>query len=124
MNRHRWYDTGVLEIASLWKYRRVLRSLAYHDMRKAYAGTAGGLIWSLVTPLVPIAIFSAVFSYGIRLPLGRAPYVYGFSAAYIPWAFLTASISASASSLINYRHFIKRVVFPIEIIPANAFVVQ
>src|SRR5438874_9011617 len=99
--RHRWYDTGVSEIASLWRHRRVLRSLAHHDMRKAYAGTAGGLLWSLITPLVPILIFSAIFSYGIRLPLGKAPYIFGFSAAYVPWTFLTVSITSSSSSLVE-----------------------
>lgn len=122
--RHRWYDTGVGEIASLWRHRRALRSLAHHDLRKAYAGTVAGVAWAVIAPLAPILIFSAVVSYGIRLPLGNAPYIFGFSAAYVPWVFLSASISGSAASLLEHRQLIKRVVFPVEIIPADPIVVQ
>ena len=47
--------------------------LARHDLRRTYAGTAGGVLWTFLTPLIPILIFSAVFSFGLRLPLGGAP---------------------------------------------------
>jgi ABC-type polysaccharide/polyol phosphate export permease len=114
-----WYDTGVRELLSLWTHRRVLRSLAGHDLRKAYAGTAGGVAWSVVTPLVPILIFSAIFAYGFRLPLGNAPYVLAFAAAYVPWIFLSGSIAGAAGSLVDHRYLVKKVAFPIEIIPAD-----
>jgi ABC-type polysaccharide/polyol phosphate export permease len=117
-----WYDAGVRELGSLWTNRRVLRSLAHHDLRKAYAGTVGGVAWSVLTPLVPILIFSAIFAYGIRLPLGNAPYIFGFAAAYVPWIFLSGSITGSAGSLVDHRYLIKKVAFPIEIIPADPVV--
>lgn len=107
------------ELLSLWTHRRALRSLVRHDLRKTYAGTVGGLAWAVLTPLLPIALFSAVFSWGIRLPLGNAPYVFGFAAAYVPWTFLSSSLTASAGSLLDHRYLIKRVVFPVEIIPAD-----
>jgi teichoic acid transport system permease protein len=76
----------------------------------------------VVTPLVPILIFSAIFAYGLRLPLGNAPYVLAFAAAYVPWIFLSGSISGAAGSLVEHRYLIKKVVFPIEIIPADPVV--
>lgn len=117
--RPHWYDTGVWELGSLWTNRRALRALAHHDLRKAYAGTAGGVAWSVLTPLVPILIFTAIFAYGIRVPLGNAPYVFGFAAGYVPWIFLSGSITGAAGSLVDHRYLIKKVVFPIEIIPAE-----
>jgi teichoic acid transport system permease protein len=119
-----WFDAGFREVASLWMHRRTLRLLARHDLRKVYAGTAGGVAWSLVTPLVTILIFSAIFSYGMRLPLGNAPYIYGFATAYVPWLLLSTSLTGAAGSLIEHRYLIKRVVFPVEIIPADPLLVH
>lgn len=120
----RWFDAGFREVASLWIHRRTLRFLARHDLRRVYAGTAGGIAWSLVTPLITMLIFSAIFSYGIRLPLGKAPYIYGFATAYVPWLLLSASLTGATGSLIEHRYLIKRVVFPVEIIPADALLVH
>src|SRR6266478_4193467 len=88
----RRYSTGIGEIVSLWTNRRALSSLARHDLRRTYAGTAGGVLWPLLAPLIPILLFSAVFAFALKLPLGGAPYVFGFTAAYVPWVLLSSSI--------------------------------
>jgi teichoic acid transport system permease protein len=115
---------GLYELTSLWTHRRVLTSLARHDLRRAYAGTAAGLAWSVLTPLLPLLLFSIIFSFGLRLPLGRAPYIYGFAAAYVPWVLLSGAITGAASSIVDYRHLVKKVVFPLEIIPADRVLVH
>lgn len=120
----RWFDAGYRELASLWIHRTLLTSLARHDLRRAYAGTTAGVAWSVVTPMVPLLIFSAVFSLGLRLPLGGAPYIFGFASAYVPWVLLSSSIAGAAGSIVDHRHLVKRVVFPVEIIPADALLVQ
>jgi ABC-type polysaccharide/polyol phosphate export permease len=120
----RWFDAGFRELASLWTHRNVLKALARHDLRKTYAGSAAGVLWAVITPLVPLLIFPAVFSLGLRLPLGRAPYIFGFAAAYVPWVFLSNAIIGAAGSIVEHRHLVKRVLFPIEIIPADPILVH
>ena len=112
------------ELASLWTHRRELASLARHDLRGTYVGTTGGVAWSVLTPLVPLLAFTAVFSFGLRLPLGGAPYIFGFAAAYIPWVLLSSAIAGSAGSILEHRYLVKRVRFPVEIIPADPFLVH
>jgi ABC-type polysaccharide/polyol phosphate export permease len=112
------------ELASLWVHRRLLASLARQDLRRTYAGTAAGLAWAVMTPLVPLLLFTAVFSLGLRLPLGGAPYVFGFAAAYVPWVLLSSSVSGAAGSILEHRYLVKRVPFPVEIIPADPILVQ
>jgi ABC-type polysaccharide/polyol phosphate export permease len=111
---------GLSEIASLWTNRRALKSLARHDFRRTYAGTAGGILWTFLGPLIPILIFSAVFAFALKIPLGGAPYVFGFTAAYIPWVLLSSSISGATGSIVEHRYLVKRIFFPVEIIPADA----
>jgi teichoic acid transport system permease protein len=118
------YGTGVGEIVSLWTNRRVLRALALHDLRKMNAGTAGGVLWTFITPLVPMLIFSAIFAFGLKLPLGDAPYFFGFAAAYVPWVLLSASIAGATGSIVEHRYLVKRILFPVEIIPADAVLVN
>ncbi len=115
---------GIDEIRSLWAHRRVLRSLALHDLRKTYAGTSGGVLWAVLPPLIPILIFSAIFSFGLRLPLGGAPYIFGFAAAYVPWVLLSASITGATGSIVEHRYLVKQILFPVEIIPADSVLVQ
>jgi ABC-type polysaccharide/polyol phosphate export permease len=112
------------ELASLWVHRRVLASLARHDLRKTYVRTTGGVAWAVLTPLIPLLAFTAVFSFGLRLPLGGAPYIFGFAAAYVPWVLLSSAIAGAAGSILEHRYLVKRVLFPIEIIPADPFMVH
>ena len=112
------------ELASLWTHRRALESLVRHDFRKTYASPRRGLLWTVLTPVAPIVLFSLVFAQGLRMHLGSAPYGLAFAAAYVPWVFLSAALTAAAGSLIEHRFLVKRVVFPIEIIPANSVLVQ
>jgi teichoic acid transport system permease protein len=118
------HGIGIGEITSLWANRRALRSLAVHDLRRTYAGTMGGALWTFLTPLIPLLILSAVFAFALKLPLGRAPYIFGFAAAYVPWLLLSASIYGATGSLVEHQYLVKRVRFPVEIIPADAVLVH
>jgi teichoic acid transport system permease protein len=111
-------------LTSLWNQRRTLIALARHDARRAYAGTTARRLWPLLTLLVPFVILAAVFSLGLRLSLDGAPYVYAFAAAYVPWMLLYAAITGSAGSIVEHRHLVKRVRFPVELIPAAPPITQ
>src|SRR5258708_8964424 len=115
---------GLRDLASLWTHRRVLTSLARHDLRKTYAGTAAGVAWAVLTPVVQLLIFTAIFSLGLRLPLGGAPYIFGFAAAYVPWVLLSNAITGATGSILDHRHLVKRTLFPVEIIPADPLLVH
>src|SRR5260221_4712575 len=115
---------GLRDLASLWTHRRVLTSLARHDLRKPYAGTAAGVAWAVFTPIVQLLIFTAIFSLGLRLPLGGVPYIFGFAAAYVPWVLLSNAITGATGSILDHRHLVKRALFPVEIIPADPLLVH
>jgi teichoic acid transport system permease protein len=112
------------ELAALWINRHLVSSLARQHLRRLHAGTAAGLAWSVITPLVPLLIFTAVFSLGLRLPLGEGPYVLGFAAAYVPWTFMSSALAGAVGSIVDHRYLVKRVRFPLQIISASSIVVQ
>lgn len=112
------------ELAAIWTNRQLVSSLARQDLRRVQAGTAAGLAWAVLTPLVPLLIFTAVFSLGLRLPLGSAPYALGFAAAYVPWALISASLAGAVGSIVDHRYLVKHVPFPLQIISASSIVVH
>jgi teichoic acid transport system permease protein len=115
---------GVGEILSLWTNRRALKALALHDLKKNYASASRGVLWTLLTPLITVLVFSAVFAFGLRIPLGGAPYFFGFAAAFVPWVLLSSAITGATGSIVEHRYLVKRVLFPLEIIPADPFLVH
>jgi ABC-type polysaccharide/polyol phosphate export permease len=112
------------ELAALWTNRHLVSSLARQDLRRTQAGTAAGLTWAIVTPLVPLLIFAGIFALGLRLPLGGAPYILGFAAAYVPWVLISSGIVSGIGSIIDRRYLVKRVRFPLQIISASSIIVQ
>ena len=112
------------ERAGLWPNRHLLSSLARQELRRTYAGTAAGMAWAVLTPLVPLLCFVAIFSLGLRLPLGGAPYVLGFAAAYLPWVLISTGIGSGVGSIVGQRHLVKRVRFPLQILSASSVLVQ
>jgi teichoic acid transport system permease protein len=112
------------ELAALWTNRHLVSSLARQDFRRTHAGTAAGLAWAVLTPLVPLLIYTVIFSLGLRLSLGRVPYVLGFASAYVPWVLISTGITAGIGSIIDRRYLVKRVRFPLQIISASSIIVQ
>src|SRR5690606_14696920 len=46
----------------LWQHRQLIATLAWRDVLGRYRGSAGGLVWSLVTPILMLAVYTVVFS--------------------------------------------------------------
>lgn len=112
------------DLAALWTNRHLVASLARQDLRRTHAGTAAGVAWAVLTPLVPLVCFTAVFSLGLRLPLGDGPYVLGFAAAYVPWVLMSTAVTSAVGSIVDHRYLVKRVRFPLQILSASSVIVQ
>lgn len=59
--------------ADLWDYRELFLFLAWRDPLVRYKQTAIGLAWSVITPLLTMAILTLVFGRLAKLPAGVFP---------------------------------------------------
>lgn len=99
------------------KYNQVIQ-LSKNDLKSRYANSVMGIVWAFALPLVTILVFWYVFQLGFKnLPVGDAPYILWFSAAYIPWVFFNDVIVAGSNSLIEYSFLVKKIKFNVQIIP-------
>lgn len=107
------------EIIRCW---HMVVSLAGWELKQRFAGTAGGIIWSVILPLTTILIYWFVFAYGLKVssPTTKAPYTLWFVAGMAPWLALNEMIVASVNSISSKRSLVTNVVFPLEILPLTS----
>src|SRR5918992_596243 len=93
-------------IAEVLDSRDILRNLLLRELRSSYKGSALGFMWSLLNPLVTMAIFTVVFSVVLQVQLPpNAQGVRNFPAfllvGLLPWNQISLSMSAGATSLVG-----------------------
>ena len=105
--------------------RSLLFQLVRRDFEQRFVGSAMGWIWSLVQPLVQLAIWVFVFEYCLKIKPGAgedsAPYPLFLFAGILPWMLFSETVQRSASSILDQASLITKTVFPAEIVPLSVF---
>lgn len=102
-------------LAELWRFRELLAAMVERELRIRYKNSSLGFLWSLLNPLVTVAVMWFVF----RFLLGNQTDNYSayILAAYLPFMFFNMSLLDSAQSIISALPVVKKVYFPREILP-------
>jgi len=89
-----------------------------------YRGSFLGLIWSFVTPLLMLAIYTFVFSFVFKVRLEQVNSLdnkYEFAlllfAGLIVFNLLSECLSRAPTLVLNNTNYVKRIIFPLEILP-------
>lgn len=113
---------------TLWKNKGLTWQLGKNDFRNRFANTSLGSIWGFLQPFVFMMMYVVVFQYIFKQsgPEG-APYVVWFMPGMAMWMAINDGILGASNSIRGYSYLVKKVVFPVDIIPvisitANAFV--
>ncbi len=115
--KHYWKD--------LWNYRELFYFLAWRDIAVRYKQTVIGVAWSVIRPLLTMAVFVVVFGKLAKLPTeADAPYPILVFAAMLPWQFFANALSESSNSLVGNANMISKVYFPRLAIPASSVIVS
>jgi ABC-type polysaccharide/polyol phosphate export permease len=102
---------------SLLRYRELLRNLVWKDLKLKYRGSVFGFMWSLVNPLLMIAVYSVAFKYILRI---RAEgFTFFLLLGILPWTFFANSAGMSTGSVVDNGGLIKSVYFPRAILPVS-----
>jgi len=105
-------------LAQLIRYRGLIQSLVARELKARYRGSVLGFFWSLINPLLLLAIYSFVFTKIMPNRVeGVQPYALFMFCGILPWNWFSASLTESAGSLISGGNLIKKVLFPAEVLP-------
>ncbi len=104
-------------------YRFLFSQLVRRELRQKYKGSALGVLWYVVNPLVLMGAYTLMF--GIVLKSQRIPdYPLFLMVALVTWTFFQSAVMAAADSLILQGSLIRKAAFPREAIPAATVTVQ
>lgn len=110
-------------IKSLIKNRKLVWQLGRSDFKNRFASTSLGSIWGFLQPFVFMATYVIVFQYILKTrSSGEYPYVVWFLPGMSMWLFLNDSIISASMSIRTYSYLVKKVVFPVDVIPAISIV--
>lgn len=103
--------------------RYLIAQLAWREVRARYHGTSLGILWSFLTPLLLLAVYTFVFSVVLkaRWGIGGAENHFTFAltlfAGLIAFTIFSDVVGRAPSMVLNNPNYVKKVVFPLEILP-------
>jgi lipopolysaccharide transport system permease protein len=105
----------------VWRARTVVRALVARELRGRYAGSTLGVVWAVLPPLAQLAIFTFVFAtvLDVRFGAGDRPFVLYLACGLFPWLAFQETVLKSATCLVDNAVLVKRVVFPVEVLPVQ-----
>ena len=113
------WNSWRIHIAELFRYRYLLFNLVRRDLKVKYRYSILGILWSLLSPLMMMLVFSLIFAK--LLPRGDVrDYAIFFLVALLPWQFFTGSMLSGTSSVTGSSSLVKKVYFPRELLPTSA----
>jgi ABC-type polysaccharide/polyol phosphate export permease len=105
-------------LVELWRFRGLLRSLVIRDIKVKYQRSLLGVIWTLLNPLLTVAILVAVFTYVVRIQVDR--YWAFLLSGFFAWNFIQRTLYHSTTILRDHASLSRSVYYPAEILILGA----
>ena len=109
-------------LTNFWRYRALIWQLTKREVVGRYRGSVVGLLWSLLYPLVMLGVYTFMFSVVFEARWGA-----GFSSKFefaillfsgmIVHSLFAECLNRSPALIIHNVSYVKKVVFPLEILP-------
>ena len=109
-------------LGSLIRHRALLWDLVKRDFIGRYQGSMLGVVWSLFNPLLMLAIYTIVFSVAFKARWGtgeesKVAFAIVLFSGMIIHSFFAECLNRAPSLITSHPNYVKKVVFPLEILP-------
>ncbi|MBP3596600.1 MAG: ABC transporter permease [Clostridia bacterium] len=105
-------------LKSLYKNKKLILQLGKNDFRNRFASTSLGAMWGFLQPFVFMMTYVIVFQFILKVgSSGDYPYAVWFLPGMGMWMFCSDAIINSSNSIRAYSYLVKKVVFPVDVIP-------
>ena len=99
-------------LQKVWRYRSLILTFAYRDLKVKYAQTFLGFFWVLLQPLPSVIIFTFFFGTLIHVDTGLLPYPVFALIGISGWNYFTNLTSSVGNSLVESQFILKKIYFP------------
>jgi lipopolysaccharide transport system permease protein len=110
-------------IKKLIDNRNLLKNLVLRDLKHRYVGSIGGILWSVIHPVVLLVSYTFVFAILNQHPLGSqagsASFPIFFFCGFLPWLLFQDTVTRSCSVITDNAPLITKTVIPAEMLPIS-----
>ncbi|WP_123042253.1 ABC transporter permease [Cohnella candidum] len=111
-----------LHFRQMWSHRELILQLTKREISSRYKGSYLGILWTFVTPILMISIYTFVFSgvFKARWPAGsssKMEFALIIFCGLIAFNIFSELISKAPGLILTNVNYVKKVVFPLEILP-------
>lgn len=107
---------------SLWKNRLLITQMTKREVIGRYRGSVMGLTWSFFNPILMLAVYTFVFSEifkarWVGVDTGQGGFAILVFVGMIVHGLFAECANRAPSLIMNNNNYVKKVVFPLEILP-------
>jgi lipopolysaccharide transport system permease protein len=110
-------------LQGLYRCRKLIQLMVKRDLLGRYKGSFAGALWTVVHPLALLFIYWFVFSVILRVRIAPASrpidFVFYILAGLLPWMAFSEALIRSNTCILENPNLVKKVVFPLEVLPVN-----
>jgi lipopolysaccharide transport system permease protein len=93
-------------------------------IRARYQQSILGGLWAIAQPVATVAIFTAVFSFILKVDTQGVPYPVFSYTAMVPWLLFSTSITDMAESIVGNMNLVAKIYFPRDILVIAAMLAR
>jgi lipopolysaccharide transport system permease protein len=111
-------------LKSLWRNRQLIVQMTKREVLGRYRGSVMGLLWSFLYPVFMLVVYTFVFSvvfkarWGVAEDETRTQFAVVLFAGLIVHGLFAEVLNRSPGLILSNVNYVKKVVFPLEILPA------
>jgi lipopolysaccharide transport system permease protein len=124
LNPHAPHPSSPLALLrTLWQHRGLIKALSKRDVVGRYKGSVFGVLWSFLAPLLMVLVFTFVFGEIFKTrwagsqQAGGVDFATALFTGLLAYQFFSECISRAPSLIYGNANYVKKVVFPLEILP-------
>lgn len=103
-----------MDISRSRQHLFVVRQLTSRELKRKYARSYLGILWSVLNPLLSMVVLSLIFSQIFRRSIENYPIYY--LTGYLLWQAFTGATSTAMTTLTDNRLLLLKVKFPMELL--------
>ena len=110
----------ALDWREIWRYRDMFVLFVERAVRVAYKQTILGPLWFIITPVLSVIVYVAVFGGVANIPTDGVPPVLFYLLGISVWGYFASCVSSTSNSFVSNADIFGKVYFPRIIMPLVA----
>lgn len=113
----------IQKIRHIYNQRHLIQQLVFREIKGRYVGSAVGIYWSIINPLVMLAVYSFIFSGVLKVRLGEEPGITNFAlylfCGFLAWSAFHETVQRCTTVILDNAPLIKNLSFPSKVLPVS-----